>query len=53
MVGAYQASSMDETLGINDRVALSQAESIMKARINEAWMRAGVTIINPAQTYIN
>ncbi|KMK74485.1 bifunctional UDP-N-acetylglucosamine diphosphorylase/glucosamine-1-phosphate N-acetyltransferase GlmU [Alkalihalobacillus pseudalcaliphilus] len=53
MVGAYQASSMDETLGINDRVALSQAESIMKARINEAWMRAGVTIINPAQTYIS
>ena len=31
---------------------LSQAEQIMRKRINEAHMRNGVTIIDPATTYI-
>ena len=37
---------------MNDRVALSEAEQIMKKRINEKHMRNGVTIIDPANTYI-
>ena len=40
-------------LGVNDRFALSQAEEIMRARINERHMRNGVTIINPATTHIS
>ena len=40
-------------LGVNDRFALSQAEEIMRARINEHHMRNGVTIINPATTHIS
>lgn len=51
-VAAYQTASFEETLGVNDRVALSEAERIMRARINERHMRAGVTIIDPANTYI-
>ncbi|MDQ0209186.1 bifunctional UDP-N-acetylglucosamine diphosphorylase/glucosamine-1-phosphate N-acetyltransferase GlmU [Alkalicoccobacillus murimartini] len=53
VIAAYQSPTFTETLGVNDRLALSQAEQIMKLRINEAWMRAGVTIINPEQTYIS
>ncbi|MBM0067795.1 bifunctional UDP-N-acetylglucosamine diphosphorylase/glucosamine-1-phosphate N-acetyltransferase GlmU [Alkalicoccobacillus gibsonii] len=53
VIAAYQSPTFSETFGVNDRVALSEAESIMKKRINERWMRAGVTMIDPAQTYIS
>ena len=52
-VAAYVTESFDETLGVNDRFALSQAEAIMRARINERHMRNGVTIIDPSTTYIS
>ncbi|QQZ09493.1 bifunctional UDP-N-acetylglucosamine diphosphorylase/glucosamine-1-phosphate N-acetyltransferase GlmU [Heyndrickxia vini] len=52
IVSAYQTENMDETLGVNDRIALSNAEKIMKRRINEYHMRNGVSIIDPEQTYI-
>lgn len=52
VVSAYQTNDLDETLGVNDRVALAEAERIMRSRINEQHMRNGVTIIDPANTYI-
>ncbi len=42
----------EETIGVNDRVALAKAEKLMRARINEGHMRNGVTFIDPDQTYI-
>lgn len=53
LVTAYQTTDFDETMGVNDRVALSQAERIMKRRVNEQHMRNGVTIIDPDSTYIS
>ena len=53
VVAAYVTDNFDETLGVNDRFALSQAEELMRARINERHMRNGVTIINPASTHIS
>ncbi|EEM91853.1 MULTISPECIES: bifunctional UDP-N-acetylglucosamine diphosphorylase/glucosamine-1-phosphate N-acetyltransferase GlmU [Bacillus cereus group] len=53
IVSAYQTEHFDETLGVNDRVALSQAEIIMKNRINRKNMVNGVTIIDPNNTYIS
>jgi bifunctional UDP-N-acetylglucosamine pyrophosphorylase / glucosamine-1-phosphate N-acetyltransferase len=52
-VAAYQTPLFEETLGVNDRVALSKAEEIMRKRINEKHMRNGVTLIDPSQTYIS
>jgi bifunctional UDP-N-acetylglucosamine pyrophosphorylase/glucosamine-1-phosphate N-acetyltransferase len=52
IVGAYQTPHFSESLGVNDRVALSKAEKLMKQRINEHHMRSGVTIVDPDQTYI-
>ena len=52
VVAASVCDDFSETLGVNDRFALSQAETIMRARINEKHMRNGVTIINPENTYI-
>ncbi|RAK16564.1 bifunctional UDP-N-acetylglucosamine pyrophosphorylase/glucosamine-1-phosphate N-acetyltransferase [Anoxybacillus vitaminiphilus] len=53
IISAYQADVFEETLGVNDRVALSQAEKIMRARINRTHMMNGVTIIDPEHTYIS
>jgi len=52
VVSAFQTNEFEETLGVNDRVALAEAERIMRTRINTAHMRNGVTIIDPANTYI-
>ncbi|NLP27742.1 MAG: bifunctional UDP-N-acetylglucosamine diphosphorylase/glucosamine-1-phosphate N-acetyltransferase GlmU [Clostridia bacterium] len=43
----------EETLGVNSRVELSQAEKIMRERINNKHMTNGVTIIDPSATYID
>ncbi len=51
-VSAFLTPNFDETLGVNDRVALAQAEKTMKLRINEYHMRNGVSIIDPDNTYI-
>ena len=53
----YQVESLvlsdpDEAIGPNDRVDLAAADKVMRRRINEAWMRAGVTIVNPEITTI-
>ncbi len=53
IVSAYVTGDFSETLGVNDRVALSQAEKIMRKRINEYHMRNGATIIDPDHTYID
>ena len=52
VVSAFQTNEFEETLGVNDRVALAEAERIMRTRINAVHMRNGVTIIDPANTYI-
>jgi bifunctional UDP-N-acetylglucosamine pyrophosphorylase / glucosamine-1-phosphate N-acetyltransferase len=41
-----------ETLGVNSRIELAEAEKIMKNRINRYHMENGVTIIDPESTYI-
>lgn len=53
LVSAHIVEDFSETLGINDRVVLSQAESVMRQRIVEKHMRNGVTVINPENTYIS
>lgn len=40
-------------LGINDRVQLANVERIMRQRINDSHMRQGVTLQDPATTYID
>ena len=53
VVAVHTAPTFDETIGVNDRVALSQAETIMRKRTNERLMREGVTFMDPASTYIS
>ncbi|EOT39087.1 bifunctional UDP-N-acetylglucosamine diphosphorylase/glucosamine-1-phosphate N-acetyltransferase GlmU [Enterococcus columbae] len=51
-VTAYQMADFDESLGVNDRVALAQANQLMQARINRKHMLNGVSFMDAASTYI-
>jgi bifunctional UDP-N-acetylglucosamine pyrophosphorylase/glucosamine-1-phosphate N-acetyltransferase len=42
----------EETAGINDRVELAERTEVLRNRINERHMRAGVTLLHPASTII-
>ena len=50
---ATVSGSFSETVGINDRVQLAEAEQVMRRRVLERLMYAGVSIIDPATTYID
>lgn len=52
-IAAYRTPEFEETVGVNDRVALSEAERIMKRRTNKYWMKQGVSFIDPENTYIS
>lgn len=41
-----------EAAGVNDRAQLAAAEAELRGRINERWMRRGVTMIDPDATYV-
>lgn len=51
-VGALEVKDSTEIMGVNSRVQLAEAESIMRKRINTFHMLNGVTIIDPDRTYI-
>ena len=42
-----------ETAGVNDRVQLAAAHRALNDRLLESWMRAGVTIVDPATTWVD
>lgn len=42
-----------EALGINNRAHMAEVETALRGRINHRWMEAGVTLIDPATTYID
>ncbi len=52
-VHAVRAAGPDEVLGVNDRVQLAQVTAVLRRRINEAHMLAGVTIVDPESTFID
>jgi bifunctional UDP-N-acetylglucosamine pyrophosphorylase/glucosamine-1-phosphate N-acetyltransferase len=51
-VAAHVAADHRETDGVNTRVELAQAAAVLRDRINERHMLAGVTIVDPQTTWI-
>jgi len=51
-VQAVCLQEASQAIGINTRVHLAEAEALLRQRINQEWMLAGVTLIDPATTYI-
>ncbi len=52
-VVAVVVADPHETNGVNDRVQLARAEAELRRRINRRWLRAGVTMVDPEQTYVD
>ena len=52
-VGAYPIDDVDETEGANDRVQLAELGRKLNQRIVTGWMRDGVTVMDPATTWID
>jgi bifunctional UDP-N-acetylglucosamine pyrophosphorylase/glucosamine-1-phosphate N-acetyltransferase len=50
---AFVLDDPQEALGVNNRVELSRAEGVLRKRICERWMLAGVTVRDPATTFID
>ena len=52
-VASVTLADPDEVLGVNDRAQLARARHILNARLLGSWMGAGVTIVDPATTWID
>ena len=53
LIESIRLVDLSEALGINSRVELAQANSIMQKRINAQYMVGGITITDPASTFIS
>lgn len=51
-VNAIKLKNPEEAIGINNRIHLAEAESILRLKINREWMLAGVTLVDPERIYI-
>lgn len=51
-VGAYVVGDAAETLGVNDRAQLAQAEAVLQTRIRTAHMKAGVAFRLPETSFV-
>ncbi|HET6379966.1 MAG TPA: bifunctional UDP-N-acetylglucosamine diphosphorylase/glucosamine-1-phosphate N-acetyltransferase GlmU [candidate division Zixibacteria bacterium] len=52
-VRVVTAPRAELTTGINDRVALAEAERLLRRQVLERHLRNGVTIVDPSSTYID
>ena len=52
-IAAAMIEDFVEILGVNDRVQLAESAALLRDRINEEFMRAGVTILDPTTTWID
>ena len=51
-VRVLQIADRSEAIGVNDRVELAQAERALRERLLTDLMRSGVTVVDPATTYV-
>ncbi|MFE0589515.1 bifunctional UDP-N-acetylglucosamine diphosphorylase/glucosamine-1-phosphate N-acetyltransferase GlmU [Micromonospora echinospora] len=52
-VAVHVAADHTETLGCNDRVELAGLRRLLRDRVNEDWMRTGVSLLDPETTWID
>lgn len=52
-VAAVTAADAAETQGVNDRWQLALAERELRSRTNRKWLLAGVTMLDPRQTFVD
>jgi bifunctional UDP-N-acetylglucosamine pyrophosphorylase/glucosamine-1-phosphate N-acetyltransferase len=53
LVAALDVEDDGRLTGINDRAQLARAEWDMRVEVNDRWMRAGVTMVDPSTVYVD
>jgi bifunctional UDP-N-acetylglucosamine pyrophosphorylase/glucosamine-1-phosphate N-acetyltransferase len=53
LVAALEVDDDGRLTGINDRAQLARAEWDLRIEINDRWMRAGVTMVDPSTVYLD
>lgn len=53
LVESMVINDPSEAAGVNDRAQLAAADAVLQSRINQQWMKAGVSMLDPATTYID
>jgi bifunctional UDP-N-acetylglucosamine pyrophosphorylase/glucosamine-1-phosphate N-acetyltransferase len=53
LVAALEIEDDGRLTGINDRAQLARAEWDMRVEVNDRWMRAGVTMMDPSTVYLD
>src|SRR5262249_60953164 len=52
-VTGVAADDPDAPAGVNDREQLAAVEAALRRRINQRWMRDGVSMTDPERTYVD
>ncbi len=52
-VAAHRITDVWQTEGVNDRVQLARLGGELNRRVVQAWMLAGVTVLDPASTWVD
>ncbi len=52
-VAARVLADPSEVRGVNDRIQLAEVGALLRDRVLSGWMRAGVTVIDPATTWVD
>jgi bifunctional UDP-N-acetylglucosamine pyrophosphorylase / glucosamine-1-phosphate N-acetyltransferase len=52
-VGTVWCKEFDEVLGVNNQAQLARARRVLNERLLGSWMSAGVTIVDPASTWVD
>jgi bifunctional UDP-N-acetylglucosamine pyrophosphorylase/glucosamine-1-phosphate N-acetyltransferase len=52
-VAAHRVDDVWQTEGVNDRVQLARMGAELNRRLVEGWMREGVTVVDPATTWVD
>jgi bifunctional UDP-N-acetylglucosamine pyrophosphorylase / glucosamine-1-phosphate N-acetyltransferase len=52
-VGGLRCADPWEVTGVNDRVQLAAVRAELNRRLLDAWMRSGVTVVDPATTWVD
>ena len=52
-VHAHRVRDVTDIYGVNDRVQLARVEAELRRRTNDYWLGQGVTLVDPAHTYID
>jgi bifunctional UDP-N-acetylglucosamine pyrophosphorylase/glucosamine-1-phosphate N-acetyltransferase len=53
VVGSTMCADFDEVQGVNDQAQLARARRVLNERLLHHWMASGVTIVDPASTWID